>query len=160
GLLFLPLIVVSAKPAVRAGEAPVGPPSDQVTPRDRQFWSFQKINRPVVPRVTAASRVRTPIDAFILAPLEVQGLSLSPDADRPTPLRRACLDLVGIPPSPEAAAEFLADESLQAYERLVDRLLASPQFGERWGRHWLDVAGYVDTVGFDVDVDLIITSEG
>src|SRR5262249_22493559 len=105
-------------------------------------------------------RVRTPIDAFILAPLEVQGLSLSPDADRPTLLRRACLDLVGIPPSPEAAAEFLADESLQAYERLVDRLLASPQFGERWGRHWLDVAGYVDTVGFDVDVDLIITSEG
>jgi hypothetical protein len=110
--------------------------------------------------VTAAPRVRTPVDAFILAPLEAQGLALSPDADRPTLLRRVYLDLVGVPPSLEAAAEFFADDSPLAYERLVDRLLASSQFGERWGRHWLDVAGYVDTVGFDVDVDLIITSEG
>jgi hypothetical protein len=146
--------------AAHADEPRSGPPSDQVTDRDRQFWSFQKLDRPAAPRVTAASGVRTPIDAFILAGLESRGLALSPDADRPTLLRRVWLDLVGVLPSPEAAAEFLADDSPLAYERLVDRLLASPQFGERWGRHWLDVAGYVDTVGFDVDVDLIITSEG
>ena len=144
----------------RADESPSGPPSDSVSENDRQFWSFQKIARPRIPHVAAASRVRTPVDTFVLSRLEDKGLSLSPDADRATLLRRVWLDLVGVPPAPEAAAAILADESPQAYERLVDRLLASPQFGERWGRHWLDVAGYVDTVGFDVDVDNVITSEG
>src|SRR5262245_60677610 len=158
-LLALSTIAPVRHPA-QASEAAAGPPSDHVSDLDRQFWSFQKLARTAVPPVTATSRVRTPIDAFILASLEAHGLTLSPDADRLTLLRRSSLDLVGIPPTPEAAAEFLADDSPQAYARLVDRLLASPQFGERWGRHWLDVAGYVDTVGFDVDVDLIITSEG
>ncbi|MSR59886.1 MAG: DUF1549 domain-containing protein [Planctomycetaceae bacterium] len=167
-LLFVALaglfvvVLFAVEPASRAAqgdEASSKPPSDHVSENDRQFWSFQKIARPGVPLAAAASRVRTPVDAFIVSQLEAQALSLSPDADRPTLLRRVCLDLVGMPPTPEAAAEFLADQSPDAYERLVDRLLASPQFGERWGRHWLDVAGYVDTVGFDVDVDLIITSE-
>src|SRR5262249_47182077 len=110
GLLLLALISFAlATPTVRADETPSGPPSDQVSDRDRQFWSFQKLVRPAVPLVSALSRARTTIDAFILAPLEAQGLMLSPDADRSTLLRRVCLDLVGVPPSPEAAAEFLAD---------------------------------------------------
>ncbi len=146
--------------AARADDGASGPPSDTVSENDRQFWSFRKAARPAVPRVAAASRIRSPIDAFILAPLEDKGLTLSPDADRTTLMRRVWLDLVGVPPSPAAAAEFLSDESPLAYESLVDRLLSSPQFGERWARHWLDVAGYVDTVGFDVDVDNVIMSEG
>lgn len=154
------LAATQALQTARADEAGSGPPSDTVSAKDREFWSFRKIARPTVPNVAAAARVRSPADAFILAPLEARRLSLSPDADRPTLLRRVWLDLVGVPPSPAAAAEFLVDESPQAYERLVDRLLASQQFGERWGRHWLDVAGYVDTVGFDVDVDNVIMSEG
>ena len=144
---------------IRANDTLTGPPSDQVTEKDRQFWSFKKLVRPEIPVARAAPRIRTPLDAFVLSRLESQSLSLSPDADRLTLMRRVYLDLVGIPPSPTDVAEFLADESPMAYEQLVDRLLASPHFGERWGRHWLDVAGYVDTVGFDVDVDLVIVSE-
>src|SRR5205085_5500798 len=89
-----------------------------------------------------------------------RGLTLSADADRVTLLRRAYLDVVGLPPSPEDVEAFLADTRPDAYERLVDRLLASPHFGERWARHWLDVVGYADTVGFDIDSNLIIQSEG
>lgn len=154
------ITIAQAGRAARAEDGAAGPPSDTVSEHDRQFWSFRKISRPVVPNISAASRVRSPVDAFVLAPLEARGISLSPDADRPTVMRRVWLDLVGVPPSPAAAVEFLSDESPHAYERLVDRLLASLQFGERWGRHWLDVAGYVDTVGFDVDVDNVIMSEG
>src|SRR5262245_52741049 len=109
---FVPLGI-----AAHADESRSGPPSDQVTDRDRQFWSFQKLAPPAVPRVTAAPGVRTPIDAFILAELESRGLTLSPDADRSMLLRRVCLDLVGVLPSPQTAAEFLADESPEAYER-------------------------------------------
>jgi Protein of unknown function (DUF1549)/Protein of unknown function (DUF1553) len=151
-------VVPTGRPVRAAGDSS-GPPSDHVGENDRQFWSFQKINRPDVPRVSETGRVATPVDAFVLSRLEARGLSFSEEADRLTLLRRVWLDLVGVPPSPEAAAAFLEDESPQAYERVVDRLLASPQFGERWGRHWLDVSGYVDTVGFDVDVGLVITSE-
>ena len=96
----------------------------------------------------------------MLARLEQKGLSFSTDAGRATLARRLCLDLTGIPPCPELIDAFESDKRPGAYERLVDRLLASPQFGERWGRHWLDVAGYVDTVGFDTDATNIITSEG
>jgi hypothetical protein len=137
-----------------------GPPSDSVTQQDRQFWSFQKVVRPKIPATRDVPRVRTPIDAFVIAQLERAGLRLSADAERTTLVRRLFLDLVGLPPTPEEVAAFLADESPGAYERLVDRLLDSPHYGERWARHWLDVAGYVDTVGFDVDPDNIITSEG
>jgi len=153
------LAVVLASRPVQGDEITSGPPGTQVTENDRAFWSFQRIARPAVPGTVAATRVRSPVDAFLLSTLESQRLSFSPDVDSPTLMRRVWLDLVGIPPSPEAGAEFLADESPDAFERLVDRLLASPQFGERWGRHWLDLAGYVDTVGFDVDVDTIIVSE-
>jgi hypothetical protein len=135
------------------------PPSDSVSDDDRQFWSFQKLTRPAIPHTNAIQRIRTPVDSFILAQLEPKGLSLSDNADRNTLIRRIYLDLVGIGPGPEAVEEFLSDDSPDVWEELVDRLLASPQFGERWGRHWLDVVGYVDTVGFDVDADNIITSE-
>jgi hypothetical protein len=127
---------------------------------DRQFWSFHKLQKPLLPHVRASARARTPIDRFLLAALEAKGLSFSPDAPRPTIARRLCLDLTGIPPSPDLVDAFENDKSPGAYERLVDQLLASPQFGERTGRHWLDVAGYVDTVGFDTDATNIIMSEG
>jgi hypothetical protein len=110
--------------------------------------------------VQNAQRVRTPIDAFLLAQLERSGLTFAPDADRLTLARRAALDLLGLPPSPAEADAFLADSRPDAYERLLDRLLASPHFGERWGRHWLDVAGYADTVGFDVDANTLVQSAG
>jgi hypothetical protein len=134
-------------------------PVSSVRDADRQFWSFRPLGPVVVPHVSSVS-ARTPVDAFLAARLEVQGLSFSPEADRATLLRRLYLDLLGLPPTPEELDAFIADDAPDAYEREVDRLLASPHFGERWGRHWLDVAGYVDTVGFDVDATLIITSEG
>jgi hypothetical protein len=118
--------------------------STDVTP---ELWSFRKPVRPPVPQVQAQNRVRTPIDAFILAALEARGLSLSPEADRIVLLRRTYYDLLGLPPTPVQVAEFLADTADDAYEKLIDRLLASPHYGERWGRHWLDVAGYADSEG-------------
>jgi hypothetical protein len=136
------------------------PPSSSVEPEDREFWSFRKLARPEIPLVSRADRVRTPIDVFVESRLEAAGLSLSDDTSRLVLIRRLWLDLVGLPPPPTAVAAFIADSSPYAVEREVDRLLAMPQFGERWGRHWLDVVGYVDTVGFDVDADNIITSEG
>jgi hypothetical protein len=105
-------------------------------------------------------RARTPIDAFLLARLEAKGLGCSPEADRITLMRRAYLDLWGLPPAPADVDAFRADDRPDAFERLVDRLLASPHFGERWGRHWLDVVGYADTVGFDFDFNLVIQPEG
>jgi hypothetical protein len=106
-----------------------------------EFWAFQKLGRPHVPEVEG--HTRTPVDAFVLTGLEAKRLSFAPPADRLTLMRRAHLDLVGLPPSPEEIETFLADDSPVAYERLLDRLIDSPHFGERWGRHWLDVAGFV-----------------
>jgi hypothetical protein len=131
-----------------------------ITEEDRKFWAFQKPVRPPVPRVRSAERVRTPIDAFVLAKLESAGLTLSPDSDRPTLLRRVCFDLIGLPPSPEEVEAFRADARPDAYERLVDRLLTSPHYGERWGRHWLDAAGYADSVGGDNDPGQVFPREG
>jgi hypothetical protein len=97
--------------------------------------------------VRNVAQVRNPIDAFILQKLEQKGLTLSPEADRATLLRRACFDLTGLPPEPAEVRAFLANTDPDAYEKLIDRLLASPRYGERWGRHWLDVAGYADSEG-------------
>ncbi len=118
------------------------------TEEDRLFWSFQPVREPNVPQVQAASRVRTPVDTFLLARLEEEGLGFSPDADKRTLIRRAYFDLWGLPPTPEAVDEFLADHRPDAWPRLIDRLLASPHYGERWGRHWLDIAGYADSDGY------------
>jgi hypothetical protein len=127
------------------------PPGIDITPDERAYWFFQPIRRPAPPAFGPADRVRTPVDAFVLAKLREKGLSFSPDADRLTLLRRAHLDLTGLPPSPQEVAAFLADPRPDAYERLIDRLLASPAYGERWGRHWLDVAGYADSHGGTAD---------
>ena len=119
--------------------------SDVVTAEDRRFWAFQKPVAVPLPKVLTTDRIRSPVDRFILARLEANGLAFSVDAPKPTLLRRAYFGLLGIPPTAEQTRSFLADHRAHAYERLIDRLLASPQYGERWGRHWLDVVGYVDT---------------
>ncbi len=133
---------------VRRPEPEAVGPGPLLTAEERAFWSFQPIRRPAVPAFTAADRVRTPIDAFLLARLRAKGLGFAPDADRRTLLRRASLDLTGLPPAPEEMRRFLDDTSEDAYEKALDRLLASPAYGERWGRHWLDVAGYADSEGY------------
>ncbi len=120
----------------------------EITDDDRAFWSFQPIVRPPLPKVRDAARVATPIDAFLLAELEQKNLGFSLQADAATLIRRLYFDLLGLPPTPAEVAAFVKDKSPQAYEKLVDKLLASPHYGERWGRHWLDVAGYADSDGY------------
>ena len=120
----------------------------RLTDEDRDFWAFRPPTRPPLPAIQGHDRVRTPVDAFLLAKLEEKGLTFNPDAPPLVLLRRLCFDLHGLAPSPEQIDEFLADTETGAYERLVDRLLASPRYGERWGRHWLDVAGYADSDGY------------
>ena len=122
-------------------------PGFWISPEDRKHWAFQPVRRPGLPRVQGTEQIRNPIDAFVLAGLEEQGDTFSPPADRRTLLRRAWFDLLGLPPSPEDIERFLADESDLAFDREIDRLLTSPRYGERWGRHWLDVAGYADSDG-------------
>ena len=130
----------------------IPPPGSMIlTEDDTSFWSFQPIRRPEVPGVGREGLVRTPIDAFLLQRLETEGLSFGPEADRETLIRRASFDLLGLPPTPEEVSAFLADESPDAHERMVDRLLDSPRYGERWARHWMDVAGYADSEGYTLD---------
>ena len=115
------------------------------------WWSFRKPVPPPVPAVKNPALVRNPIDAFILAKLEQNGLRPAPQADRRTLVRRAYFDLHGLPPSPEQVEQFVNDQSSDAYEKLIDRLLASQRYGERWGRYWLDLVRYADTSGFETD---------
>jgi uncharacterized protein (TIGR03000 family) len=115
------------------------------------WWSLKPVEGPKVPEVKNGKRVRNPIDAFVLAKLEVSGLGFSPEADRVTLIRRLTFDLHGLPPTPEEIDAFVSDKSENAYDTLVDRLLKSPRYGERWGRHWLDIVHYGDTHGYDRD---------
>ncbi len=131
-----------------------------VTEEDRQFWAFRQASTVEVPPVRALERVRTPIDAFILAKLETEGLGFSEDATRGTLIRRTYFDLIGLPPSPEEVETFQSNSSPDAYEDLIDQLLASPHFGERWGRHWLDEAGHSDVWGGDNDFGTVKFSRG
>lgn len=117
-----------------------------------KHWAFVAPVRPTLPNVKNSVWTRTPIDGFILAGIEKHGLSPSPEASKETLIRRLSLDLTGLPPTLKEIDDFLADTSPQAYERLVDRLLASPHYGERWGRWWLDAARYADTNGFEKDL--------
>ena len=120
----------------------------------KNHWSFRRIVRPAVPHVTHAGSVRTPVDAFVLKALEQKGLSLGSPADRAILLRRLSFDLTGLPPRRDEVEGFIVDRSPDAYVRIVDRLLASPHYGERWGKYWLDVAGYADSNGyFNADSD-------
>ena len=122
------------------------PKSDKyvITAEQRRFWAFQPVEKPSVPEVHDREWVRNPIDSFILAKLESKNLRPVASADKRTLLRRATFDLIGLPPTPEEVESFLNDSSPDAFSRVVDRLLASPRYGERWGRHWLDVARYAD----------------
>ena len=117
------------------------------------WWSLKPISCPEVPRPTTADAgwARTPIDDFIIARLREKGLKPQPEADRGTLIRRLCFDLTGLPPDPAEVRAFLCDDSPDAYERLVDRLLASPHHGERWARHWMDLVHFAETHGHDQD---------
>jgi len=123
------------------------PPGLGITADERAYWFYLPLKKPTPPAASAADRIRTPIDAFILAKLREKSLGFSPDADKGTLLRRATFDLTGLPPTQKELDDFLADASADAYEKALDRLLASPAYGERWGRHWLDAAGYADSDG-------------
>lgn len=139
---------VEDRPTAEVGRAaPVSSPTSNAP----AHWAFQPIQRPPVPTVQRQDWVRTPLDAFILARLEKEQVAPSPEADRPTLLRRLSLDLLGLPPSPDEVTDFVEDPRPNAYELVVERLLASPRFGERWARHWLDLAHYGDTDGYEDD---------
>jgi len=127
------------------------PDSASADARPQQHWAYVKPVRPPLPKVADPSRVRSPIDAFLLARLEKEGLAFSPEASKETLIRRVSLDLTGLPPGVKEIDEFVADSSPDAYTRLVDRLIASPHYGERWARPWLDLARYADTNGFNFD---------
>jgi len=136
----------SAKPATADATPAKAPRAAPV-----KLWSWQPVQSPAVPQVKQAKWVRQPIDAFVLARLEAKGIKPSSDADRATFIRRATLDAWGVIPTPEEVKAFVADRSPDAYEKLVDRLLASPHYGERQARHWLDLARYADSTGFQND---------
>src|SRR5689334_6646715 len=119
-----------------------------ITDEERAFWSFQPIRQPAVPVTKPRDRARTPVDAFLVEALARKKLGFAPDAGKITLLRRAYFDLLGLPPTLAETEAFLADAAPDAYERLIDRLLDSPHYGERWGRHWLDGAGYADSDGY------------
>lgn len=121
------------------------------TNEERQYWAFQPVTRPALPAVKQLDRVAGPIDRFLLARLEAAGQTFSPEADRATLARRLSFDLLGLPPTPELVTEIAADVRPDWYVRLVDRMLADPAYGERWGRHWLDPVGYADSDGYVED---------
>lgn len=122
-------------------------PDKLVSDEDRQFWSFRAPTAAALPGTQRPELVRAPIDAFLLSSLEAKGLTFSPQAERRVLIRRTYFDLVGLPPSPEQVETYLTDTADDAYARMVDRLLASPRYGERWGQYWLDLAGYSDSEG-------------
>jgi Protein of unknown function (DUF1553)/Protein of unknown function (DUF1549) len=148
------LVVVAG---VMAGDEP--PASQDVAPPEkfsheqRDHWAYQPVRRVDPPAVKEVGWVKNPIDSFILAEIEKLGMSHAPEADRVALIRRVTYDLTGLPPSTDDVSDFIGDGRTDAYERLVDRLLASPQYGQRWGQHWLDLAHYADSNGFELDAE-------
>ncbi|MDQ6699272.1 MAG: DUF1549 and DUF1553 domain-containing protein, partial [Acidobacteriota bacterium] len=134
-----------------AAIVPKAAPKKEFTPDQKSFWAFQPVKDYAPPKVRNEAWARTAIDRFILAKLEEKGLKPAPPADKTTLLRRATFDLTGLPPTEREIHDFLADNSPKSFENVVERLLASPRYGERWGRHWLDVARYADSTGNDED---------
>jgi len=142
-ILILIAALIGAAPSVA---------DDDLTPRSQvDHWAFAPLNRPAVPTVSQSDWVRGAIDAFILARLERAGLAPGQSADRAALLRRACYDLVGLPPSRAEVESFLADDSPDAFEKVIDQLLDSPHYGEKWGRHWLDLVRYAETNSYERD---------
>lgn len=150
-----PSPALAASAAQPAGQAPAPtaalPPSVAPAARSAQHWSYVPVVTPAIPTVQQKDWVRQPLDAFVLSKLETKGLKPSPDADRATFIRRATLDAWGLLPSPDEVTAFVSDASPLAYEKLVDRLLASPHYGERQARRWIDLARYADSAGFQTD---------
>ena len=147
----LALLTISAACCLWAGSVA---PADHYTPAERKHWSFQKRSHPEVPRFSNAKDTawaKNPVDAFLLAKLNEKGLRPAPPADKLTLIRRVTFDLTGLPPTPAEIDAFLKDKSPAAYTKLVDRLLASPHYGERWGQHWLDLARFSESDGFEYD---------
>ena len=130
---------------------PARVPGGENSGKTSMHWAFQPIRRPIEPTVTDPSWVSNPIDSFILAHLDQKGLKPAPEAEKTTLIRRAYLDLIGLLPRPEEVETFVGDTRSDAYERLIDQLLESPHYGERWGRHWLDLARYADSDGYNKD---------
>ncbi len=137
--------------APQAGVARPKASGRTLTEADRNFWAFRPVVKPAEPAVKSESLVRTPVDRFILSKVEEKEVEAAPPAEKLALLRRATYDLTGLPPTEAEIAAFLADDSPKAFEKVVDRLLGSPRYGERWGRHWLDVARYADSTGNDED---------
>ena len=153
GLLAAGLLWASAT----AGETPADPkaiaPPETFSAEERAHWAYQIPERPPLPEVERAQWVRNPIDRFILAGLEEMGFVPAAEADSTALIRRVTFDLTGLPPTPEEVEAFTSDDRPGAFERLVDRLLASPKYGERWAQHWLDLAHYADSNGFELDAE-------
>jgi hypothetical protein len=141
------------KEAVSKGAEPAKLIERPITPEERAFWAFQPPRRTKPPRMSHPGWNANPIDAFLSAKMKAKGIKPAPRADRRTLIRRAYLDLTGLPPAPDEVEAFVKDSSPGAWERLIDRLLASPHYGERWARHWLDLVRYADSGGFEFDVD-------
>src|SRR5256714_12879943 len=153
---FAPVLalVSLASAAALAWAADAVAPLGKYTDTDRRQWAFVKRANPSVPSFTAAADrawVKTPVDAFILARLQKEGLKPSPPAERAILLRRVYFDMIGLPPTPSEMAEFVADKSPNAYSKVVEKLLASSHYGERWGQHWLDVVRFAETDGYEYD---------
>ena len=127
--------------------------ADSIAEAAKLHWAFQPVHEPALPAVQNGAWMKNPVDAFVLARLEAAHIPPAPPADRRTLIRRATFDLIGLPPTPAEVEDFLQDKSPDAFARVVDRLLASPRYGERWGRYWLDVARYADTKGYVFEED-------
>ena len=143
-----------AEGALTARAEPDHVPDVSITEEEREFWAFQPLRKPVLPSPKNSPHPGNPIDKFIAETLESKSLAMNSEASKSTLLRRVAFDLTGLPPNPGDLAEFEADQAPDAYARMVDRFLASPHYGERWGRHWLDLAGYADSEGYS-DADPI-----
>jgi Protein of unknown function (DUF1549)/Protein of unknown function (DUF1553)/Planctomycete cytochrome C len=161
-VLYQRIAGLGGKPRMPMGKAPLDSGQLELikswiaSTKAQTHWAFVPPVRPALPPVTDAKWVANPIDRFILARLEKEGMTPSPEADKTTLLRRVSLDLTGLPPTPEEVDAFLKDKSPKAYEKQVDRLLASPHYGEKWGRHWLDAARYADSDGYEKDKQRLV----
>jgi hypothetical protein len=155
-IAVIALLAMPCRHSIRGHDAPAVAAPDpavaqQVADARRTYWAFQPVKAGPLPTVKDAGWPLTPLDHFVLVKLEEHGLKAVQTADKRTLIRRATFDLIGLPPAPEAIDAFLADDSPDAFSRVVERLLASPHYGERWGRHWLDVVRYADTAGDNSD---------
>ncbi|MEZ5394520.1 MAG: DUF1549 domain-containing protein [Bryobacterales bacterium] len=140
---YLALVLAVASLAVAEPPKQENPFSE----KDRAYWAFQRVERAPVPAAGEAH----PVDAFIAEKLAKKGLEICPEADKVTLIRRASFDLIGLPPTPEEVEAFVRDDSPDAFDKVIERLLASPHYGERWARHWLDLARYAESNGFKSD---------